>query len=145
MSFHSLSCMFLFPELLFYLHLCFKSLMMLMKHASDCMLMHPDATSSCPNVRGGNSSSISLCMMIRYCAVIELEIQVCIQKFPDWPPRARTANGTALCHQLQLYHYFVNHSSEFFCHNPLCCFSVSVYCYFVIGSVQKLFDTPSYM
>jgi len=21
----------------------------------------------------------------------------CIQKFPDWPPGARTANGTALC------------------------------------------------
>jgi hypothetical protein len=21
-----------------------------------------------------------------------------IQKFPDWPPEARTANGTALCH-----------------------------------------------
>jgi hypothetical protein len=21
-----------------------------------------------------------------------------IQKFPDWPPGARTANGTALCH-----------------------------------------------
>jgi hypothetical protein len=26
------------------------------------------------------------------------EIQVCIQKFPDWPPGARTVNGTALCH-----------------------------------------------
>jgi len=22
----------------------------------------------------------------------------CIQKFPDWPPGARTANGTPLCH-----------------------------------------------
>jgi hypothetical protein len=22
----------------------------------------------------------------------------CIQKFPDWPSGARTANGTALCH-----------------------------------------------
>jgi hypothetical protein len=22
----------------------------------------------------------------------------CIQKFPEWPPGARTANGTALCH-----------------------------------------------
>jgi hypothetical protein len=21
-----------------------------------------------------------------------------IQKFPDWPPRTRTINGTALCH-----------------------------------------------
>jgi hypothetical protein len=24
--------------------------------------------------------------------------RVCIQKFPDWPPGARTANGTALCY-----------------------------------------------
>jgi hypothetical protein len=24
-------------------------------------------------------------------------IRGCIQKFPDWPPTARTANGTALC------------------------------------------------
>jgi len=22
----------------------------------------------------------------------------CVQKFPDWPPGARTANGRALCH-----------------------------------------------
>jgi len=27
----------------------------------------------------------------------------CIQKFTDWPPGARTANGTALCHWEQLY------------------------------------------
>jgi len=26
------------------------------------------------------------------------DIQGCIQKFPDWPPGVRTANGTALCH-----------------------------------------------
>jgi hypothetical protein len=32
----------------------------------------------------------------------------CIQKFPDWPPRARTASGTTLCHEVQLYRYFVN-------------------------------------
>jgi hypothetical protein len=25
-------------------------------------------------------------------------IRGCIKKFPDWPPGARTANGTALCH-----------------------------------------------
>jgi hypothetical protein len=25
-------------------------------------------------------------------------IRWCIQKFPDWPPGARTANVTALCH-----------------------------------------------
>jgi hypothetical protein len=26
------------------------------------------------------------------------DIQGCIQKLPDWPPGARTASGTALCH-----------------------------------------------
>jgi hypothetical protein len=25
-------------------------------------------------------------------------VQRCTQKFPDWPPGARTANGTILCH-----------------------------------------------
>jgi hypothetical protein len=54
-------------------------------------------------------------------------IRGCIQKFPDWPPGARTANGTALCHQMQLSRYFVSQSSEFCRHNPLCCFSTSVY------------------
>jgi len=29
---------------------------------------------------------------------------------------------------VQLYHYFVNQSSDFCRHNPLCCFSTSVYC-----------------
>jgi hypothetical protein len=28
------------------------------------------------------------------------DVQGRIQKFPDWPPGARTANGTALCHIL---------------------------------------------
>jgi len=27
-------------------------------------------------------------------------IRGCIQKSPDWPPGVRTANGTALCHQV---------------------------------------------
>jgi len=43
-----------------------------------------------------------------------------------------------------LNRYFVSLSSEFCCHNPLCFFSTSVYCfYFVIDSVRKLVDTPS--
>jgi hypothetical protein len=62
------------------------------------------------------------------------------QKFPDWPPVARNGNGTALCHWVQLYRYFVSQSSEFCRHNPLCCFSMSVYFYFVIDSVRKLLD-----
>jgi hypothetical protein len=59
---------------------------------------------------------------------IPLYIWECIQKFPDWPPRTRAANGTALCHYVQLYHCFVSQSSEFCRHNPLCCFSANVYC-----------------
>jgi hypothetical protein len=43
-----------------------------------------------------------------------------------WPPGARTANGTALCHYVQLHRYFVRQSSEFCRHNPLCFFSMSV-------------------
>jgi hypothetical protein len=52
-------------------------------------------------------------------------IRGCIQKFQDWKPGARTANVTALCLYVQLYHCFVSQSSEFFCHNPLCYFSTS--------------------
>jgi hypothetical protein len=29
---------------------------------------------------------------------ITIAIRGCIQKFSDWPPGARTANGTVLCH-----------------------------------------------
>jgi hypothetical protein len=49
---------------------------------------------------------------------IRWAVRLCIQKFPDWPPGARTANGTALCHYLQLYRYFVSQSIEFCRHNP---------------------------
>jgi hypothetical protein len=48
---------------------------------------------------------------------------------------------------VQLYRYFVSQSSEFCRYNPLCCFSMRVYfccSYFVIDSVRKLTDTPSY-
>jgi len=55
-------------------------------------------------------------------------IQGCIQKFLNWLPEVRTANGTALCHYMQLYHYLVSKPSEFCYHNPLCCFSMTVYC-----------------
>jgi hypothetical protein len=60
--------------------------------------------------------------------VLRLAIRGCIQKFPDWPPGASTANDTALFHQVQLYRYFMSQSSEFCRHNSLCCFSTSVYC-----------------
>jgi hypothetical protein len=55
-------------------------------------------------------------------------VRGCIQKFPDWPPGARTANGKALCHYVQLYRCFVSQSSEFCRHDSLCFFSTSVCC-----------------
>jgi hypothetical protein len=55
-------------------------------------------------------------------------VRGCIQNFPAWPPGARTANGTALCYQVQLYRYFVSQSSEYWRHKPFRCFSTSVYC-----------------
>jgi len=74
-------------------------------------------------------------------------VRECIQKFTDWPPGARTANGIALCDYVQLYCHFVSQSSEFCRHNPLCCFSTSVYlcCLFRYDLVRKLLDTPSYL
>jgi hypothetical protein len=65
------------------------------------------------------------------CGIDRLEdlgIRGCIQKFPDWPPGARTANGTAFCHYVQLYRYFMSQSGEFCPHNAMYCFSTSVYC-----------------
>jgi hypothetical protein len=41
----------------------------------------------------------------------------------------------------------MSQSSEFFRHKPLCCFSMTVIVvgvYFVIDSVRKFLDTPSY-
>jgi hypothetical protein len=58
--------------------------------------------------------------MFRYLFLI----RGCTQKFPEWRPGARTANGTALCH----YRYFVSKPSEFCRYNALCCFSMNVYC-----------------
>jgi hypothetical protein len=58
-----------------------------------------------------------------------MDVGGCIQKFPDWPPGARTANGTALCHWMQFFRCFVSQSSKCCRHNPFCCFSTSFYFY----------------
>jgi hypothetical protein len=59
---------------------------------------------------------------------MNFNIRECNQKFVDWTPGARTANGTAFCHQVQLYRYFVSQSSESCHHNTSYCLSTSVYC-----------------
>jgi hypothetical protein len=60
-------------------------------------------------------------------AVVKRNVWV-IQKFSDWLPGAKTTNGRSLCNYVQLYCYFVSQSSEFYRHNPLCCFSTCIYC-----------------
>jgi len=51
---------------------------------------------------------------------------------------------TALCHEVQLYRYFVSQSSEFCRHSPLCCLSTIVYfCYLFCYQLRwKILDTP---
>jgi len=73
-------------------------------------------------------------------------VRGCIRRFPEWLPGARIANGTALCHWMQLRRYFVNQCSEFCRYKPLYCFSTSVYyCerIFRYRLSLKLLDTPS--
>jgi len=41
-------------------------------------------------------SAVRDCLFNVFAAA--LPIRGCIQKFPDWPPGTRTANGPALCH-----------------------------------------------
>jgi len=55
-------------------------------------------------------------------------LRACIYKFPDWPPGATTANGTAFCQWIQLYHCFVSQYNEFCRRKPLCCSRTRVYC-----------------
>jgi hypothetical protein len=80
-----------------------------------------------------NYSCVSLVAMVKWpngwqwiFIMSTAYIRECIQKFPDWLPGARTANGTAaitLCDASQW---------------------VFVVIYFIIDSVQKLLDTPLY-
>jgi hypothetical protein len=74
----------------------------------------------------------------------ERNIGGCNQNIPDWPPGARTPNGTALCHSVQLCRYFVSQSSQFHRHNPLYCFSASVYCCKLIFRYQVGPETFGY-
>jgi hypothetical protein len=74
---------------------------------------------------------------------LEKEIRGYIQRFPDWSPGARTANGTGLYHYVQLYRHFVSQASEFCLYNPLCCCSTSVCCcYFVMTQSGNFWIHP---
>jgi hypothetical protein len=83
---------------------------------------------------GGRSEWIEILSLVVSSQLLTLKhsslwkhVRGYIRKFPDCPPGARTANGTTLCHYVQLYRYYVGQCSEFCRHNPLCCFTTSVY------------------
>jgi len=57
----------------------------------------------------------------------EQNVKSFIQKFPDWPPGARTANVQLSATRYSCI-YFVSQSSEMCRYNPLSCVSMSVYC-----------------
>jgi hypothetical protein len=72
-------------------------------------------------------------------------IRECIRKFPDCPPGARTGNGTAVtrCSCIAiLWVSLVNFAAITLCVASQQVFVVVVY--FVIDSVRKLLDIPSY-
>jgi hypothetical protein len=51
-------------------------------------------------------ASLVLLHCVQFNVVNLAVVRECLHKFPDWPPGTRTANGTALCHYMQLYRYF---------------------------------------
>jgi hypothetical protein len=76
-----------------------------------------------------------------------LNIRECIQKFPDWPPGARTAQIVKLCATrcscfAILWISLVNFAATNLCIASQRVFIVVVY--FVMDSVRKLFDILSY-
>jgi hypothetical protein len=77
-----------------------------------------------------------------YINAVDLEIRGFIQKFLDWPPGARTENGTALCHYVQLYRYFVSFSATTTCVASQRVFIIVSVCFFM-DSVRRLLNTPS--
>jgi hypothetical protein len=75
-------------------------------------------------------------------------VRGCIQKFPDWPPAARTANGTALITRCSciaiLWVTLMSFAAVTLCVASQRVVVVVVVVYSVIDLVRKLFDTPSY-
>jgi hypothetical protein len=71
-----------------------------------------------------------------------------IQKFPDWPPAARTANGKLFATRCSciaiLWVSLVSFATMTLCVASQLVFIVVVV-YFVIDSVRKLLDRPSYI
>jgi len=83
------------------------------------------------------------------CVCFYIYMCVCVRvysKFSGLATWSKNCKCYSSLHYVQLYRYFPSQSSEFCRHNPLCCFSTSVYLvsiYFIIDPVRKLLDTPS--
>jgi hypothetical protein len=75
-------------------------------------------------------------------------VRGCIQKFPDWPPGARTANGIQLSATRRIYISILCVSLVSFMAITLCVASQRVFAFvsvcFVRDSIRKLLGTPSY-
>jgi hypothetical protein len=91
------------------------------------------------------ATEIQICY--RMTTAVTITIRGCIQNFPDWPSGARTVNGTALCHWVCCFAIlwvsivsFVAITLRVASQRVFIFISV----YFVIDSVRKLLDTPSY-
>jgi hypothetical protein len=57
-----------------------------------------NGTLLCPVMSGWVAALVQLVQFLAVNLYRGPELRGCFQKFPDWPPGARTANGTALCH-----------------------------------------------
>jgi hypothetical protein len=57
-----------------------------------------NALHSIPSFRYYTETSCTVQGNILQATFHAINILGIIQKFPDWPPGAKTANGTALCH-----------------------------------------------
>jgi hypothetical protein len=96
-------------------------LYLLHKHSISFPLkMVGDTKLSSSNVNSTYSNVLVICVSLKERESCSFYCKRRIQKFSDC--------RTALCHWVQLYRYFVSQSSEFCHHNPMCCFSRSVYC-----------------
>jgi len=69
---------------------------------------------------GAEQSKVNTTASTCWEGINKLNMRGCNHKFPDWPHGARTANCTALCHQVQLYHHSVSRCIKFCRHNPFC-------------------------
>jgi hypothetical protein len=95
----------------------------------------------------GSSADLDAVVTRKITSPWYAHIRECIQKFPDWAPGARTANGIALLNYVScIAILWVSLAS--FPAITICVASqrvlIFVSLYFVIDSVRKLLDTPSY-